>query len=445
VASATRTKFARAGGIDIAYQVFGSGALDVVWVPGWISHLEYMWELPELAAFLERLASFSRVITFDKRGMGLSDRVQGVPTIEDRMDDVSAVLDAVGSERAALVGWFDASAMLAVYAATHPERVSALVVGAATARWAADEQQPWGADPAVVTALAKLASEGGWGDGDTVGLLAPSMASDPHFTAWWARYERVAATPNTAAAMIRMNAEIDVRAVLPTIRVPALVLHRTNMPVVDVRAARWFAEQIPDARFVELPGNDIFPYVGDSDAVLDQIEQFLTGSRHGTDRDRVLATVLFTDIVESTDRLAQVGDRRWRSLLDAHNAEVRRLLARYRGQEVDTAGDGFFAVFDGPARAVRCAVGIVEGVQRVGLEVRAGLHAGEVERRADGSVAGMAVHIGARIAAMAAPSEVWVSSTVKDLVVGSGLQFADRGTHHLKGVPGEWHIYTVQQ
>jgi class 3 adenylate cyclase len=404
-----------------------------------------MWELPELAAFLDRLASFSRVITFDKRGVGLSDRVQGVPTIEDRMDDVGAVLDAAGSERAALVGWFDASAMLAMYAATHPERAAALVVGAATARWAADEHEPWGADPTVVAALAKMASEGGWGEGTTAALLAPSMASDAHFISWWARYERVAATPNTAAAMIRMNAEIDVRAVLPAIRVPTLVLHRTGMPVVDRRAARWFADQVPGAQFVELPGGDIFPYVGDADAVLGEIEQFLTGTRHGIERDRVLATVLFTDIVGSTDRLAEVGDRRWQVMLDAQRTEVRRQLARYGGDEIDTAGDGFFALFDGPARAVRCAVAIVEGVQRLGLEVRAGVHTGEVERRTAGNVAGMAVHIGARIAALAAPSEVWVSSTVKDLVVGSGLQFADRGSHHLKGVPDEWHLYAAQQ
>jgi class 3 adenylate cyclase len=439
------TRFARAGGIDIAYQVFGDGPVDLVWVPGWISHLEYMWELPEFASFLNRLARFSRVIAFDKRGVGLSDRTQGVATLEERMDDVRAVMDAAGSSKAALVGWFDASALLALFAASFPERTVALVVGAATAKMVQDDHQPWGPNAQFMRQMAEILAAREWGTSSYVKLLAPSMAEDEHFLSWWHRYERVAATPNTAAAMFKMNADIDVRRVLATIRVPTLVIHRTGMRIVDIRAARWFAEQITGARFVELPGDDIFPYVGDSDAVLDEIEAFVTGSKGGRDPDRVLLTVLVTDIVGSTDRAAALGDRRWRELLDAHHREVRRHLARFGGQEIDTAGDGFLVSFDGPGRAVRCAVNIVEGVQRLGLEVRAGIHTGEVERREDGSLAGVAVHIAARIAALARPSEVLVSATVTDLVVGSGLRFRDREVHALKGVPGEWRLYGVEQ
>jgi pimeloyl-ACP methyl ester carboxylesterase len=432
------TRYAKSGDVHIAYQVIGQGATDVVLVPGFISHVEEWWEQPLSARFLERLASFSRLILFDKRGTGLSDREAGVPTLEQRMDDVRAVLAAAGSERAAVLGISEGGAMSVVFAATYPERTAALVLYGTFA-----EFRSWVPTPEQLEHFLHAIDEG-WGTGGSLPQFAPSLADDPRFRRWWARHERLGASPGAAMALMRMNSEIDVRHVLPAIRVPTLVLHRTGDVAVDVEASRYQAAHIPGARYVELTGADHVPFVGDAEPILGEIEEFLTGARPIPEPDRVLATVLFIDIVGSTERAAELGDRRWRDQLGAHHAAVRRELDRFRGREVDTAGDGFLTTFDGPARAVRCAGAIVEAVRSLGLEVRAGLHTGEIELLS-GGIAGIAVHIAARVAGLASPGEVLVSSTVKDLVAGSGLRFADRGTHRLKGVPDGWRLFAAER
>jgi pimeloyl-ACP methyl ester carboxylesterase len=438
------TRYATSGDLNIAYQVVGDGPRDLVLVPGWVSHVEYMWEEPGLAAFLRRLASFSRLILFDKRGTGLSDRVPNteLPTLEQRMDDVRAVMDTVGSERAALLGISEGGPMCLLFGATYPERTTALIMIGAYARriWAPD--QPWAARPEQYEEFVDQVRRD-WGGPVGLAVRAPSRVDDAAFSRWWATYLRMSASPGAAEALTRMNGPIDVRHVLPVVQVPTLILHRTGDRSLPVEGARYMAEHIPDARYVELDGDDHLPWVGDQDAILDEVEQFLTGVRHGPEPDRVLATILFTDIVGSTERAAGLGDRRWRELLEAHHAAVRRELERFRGHEVDTAGDGFLATFDGPARAIRCATAIRAGVSALGLEVRAGLHTGECELHGD-TVAGIAVHVGARVAALAGPSEVLVSGTVKDLVAGSGIEFDDRGVHDLKGVPGEWRVHAVR-
>ena len=435
------TRYAKSGDVNIAYQVVGAGPRDLVLVPGWVSNIEVFWEEPGLSRFLRRLASFSRLILFDKRGTGLSDRVTDLPTLETRMDDVRAVMDAVGSERAALLGYSEGGPMCALFAATYPARTSALIMIGSYGRRTWAPEYPWGPTPEQLEDFFRMC-EREWGG--PVGLEArgPSVARDERFRQWWARLLRMGASPGANLALLRMNAEVDVRHVLPAVRVPTLILHSVGDRALDVRASRYMAERIPGAKYVELPGDDHLPWLSDADAILDEVEEFLTGVRHGPEPDRVLATVMFTDIVGATERAVALGDRRWRDLLDAHHGLVRRELTRLRGHEVDTTGDGFLATFDGPARAIRCACAISDGARQLGLEIRAGLHTGECELIGN-KVGGIAVHIGARVAASAAPGEVLVSSTVKDLVAGSGLRFSDRGVHTLKGVPGEWRLFAA--
>ena len=437
------TRYARSGEVNIAYQVVGEGPLDLVFVSGWVSNLDLMWEEPSFARFLRRLASFSRLILFDKRGTGLSDRVpdDDLPTLEARMDDVRAVLDAVGAERAALLGHSDGGPMCLLFAATYPERTVALVLIGTYARRLVGDGYPFGAAPQAYEAFLQEIADG-WGG--PVGLegRAPSLIDDQRFRTWWSDYLRMSASPGAALALTRMNGDIDVRPALETIAVPTLVVHRTGDRSLPVEGARYLADRIRGATLAELPGDDHLPFVGDQDAILDEIEEFLTGVRRSVETDRVLATVLFTDIVGSTKRAVQLGDREWRDLLDSHHRAVRRELDRWRGTEVDTAGDGFLATFDGPARAIRCACAIRDAVRGLGLEIRAGLHTGECEVHGE-TVAGIAVHIGARVAALAGPGEVLVSSTVKDLVAGSGIEFDEHGEYELKGVPGRWRLYSV--
>ena len=440
----SETRYARSGDLSIAYQVVGDGPFDLVYVPGWVSNIELMWEEPGLARFLERLASFARLILFDKRGTGLSDPVptDGLPTLEERMDDVRAVMDAVGSERAALLGHSEGGNMCVLFAATYPERTTALLLVGCYAKRLRSQDYPWA--PTVEQRTREIEeTEATWGSPEAFRALAPSKASDQAFQRWIGRYLRQSASPKAAAALMRMNTQIDVRDVLPTIGVPTLLIYRTDDADVQVDEGRYIAERIPGSRFVELPGTDHLMWTGDTDALLDEIEGFLTGVRRGPDPDRVLATVLFTDVVGSTETASRIGDRAWRSLLDRHHQVIRRELERWRGREIDTAGDGFLATFDGPARGIRCAVAATEGVRDLGLQIRAGLHTGEVEI-ADGNVRGIAVHIGSRVSGVAAPGEVLVSRTVADLVAGSGIVLAERGEHELKGVPGTWLVYAVE-
>jgi class 3 adenylate cyclase len=434
------TRYAKSGDLNIAYQVVGEGPFDLVYVPGWVSNIEAMWEEPSHARLLRRLASFSRLILFDKRGTGLSDPVplDRLPTLEERMDDVRAVMDAAGSERAALFGSSEGGLMSVLFAATFAERTEALVALAIYAKRLWSPDYPWAPTPEARAAEIEEI-ERTWGGEMDISNLAPS--ADEAFKRRAVAYLRRSASPGAAVALLRMNSQIDVREVLPTIRVPTLILHRVDDRDVNVEEGRWIAGQIPDARYVELSGDEHLIWAGDVDAVVDEVEEFLTGRRPVHEPDRILATVLFTDIVGSTERAAQVGDRRWRELVDRHHAAVRRELARWNGREIDTAGDGFFATFDGPARAVRAACAIRDGVAELDLDIRAGLHTGECELAGD-KVAGIAVHTGARVAALAKPSEVLVSSTVKDLVAGSGIEFEDRGEHELKGV-GAWRLYSV--
>jgi class 3 adenylate cyclase len=440
-----QTRYARSEDLHIAYQVVGAAPRDLVLVPPFVSHIEYYWEDPLVSRFLTRLASFSRLILFDKRGTGLSDRVppDRLPTLEQRMDDVRAVLDAAGSQRAALFGPSEGGPMSALFAATYPQRTSALILYGSFASTIRDAGYPWAMDPKERDKVIQAISDR-WGQGTYVELLAPSLAGDERFRNWWARLERLGASPGAAMALRRMNGQIDIRQTLSAIRVPTLVLHRSGDLDTSIEEGRYLAAHIPGARFVDLPGADHLPWVGDQDTLVDEVQEFLTGTRPAAEPDRVLATVVFTDIVASTERAAELGDRRWRDLLFSHHAIVRRELERFRGREVKTVGDGFLATFDGPARAVRCACAIRDGVGELGLSIRAGLHTGECELIGD-DVGGIAVHIGARVAATARAGEVLVSSTVKDLVVGSGIQFVDRGSHRLKGVPGSWRLFAVQR
>jgi len=437
------TRYVRSGDANIAYQVVGDGPFDLIWVPGWISNVEVSWEIPEYARFLTRLASFSRLILFDKRGTGLSDGVsiEHLPHLEQRMDDVRAVLESAGSESAAVVGASEGGNLSLLFAATYPERVRALVLAAIYAKRTWSPDYPWAPTPEE-RARHRAELERNWAGDMDLATMAPGALRDPALLRRVTTFFRRSASPGAASALIRMNTDIDTRSILPTIATPTLVLCRTGDRDVSVEEDRWIAGQIPGATFVELPGDDHLPWLGDTDGLLDEVEAFLTGERPRPDPHRWLATVLFTDIVDSTAQAAALGDRHWRDLIERHHALVRRQLDRYGGTEVDTAGDGFFATFDGPARAVRCASAIVDAVRELGLEVRAGVHTGEVEG-GDGTVRGIAVHIGARVAHEAGPGEVLVSSTVKDLVAGSGLRFRERGRTELKGVPGEWQLYVV--
>ncbi|MDQ3118234.1 MAG: adenylate/guanylate cyclase domain-containing protein [Verrucomicrobiota bacterium] len=438
-----KTQYARSGDLHIAYQVVGQGQLDLVYVPGWISHVELAWEEPTLARFLSRLASFSRLLTFDKRGTGLSDRVPNseLPTLEERMDDLRAVMDAVGSKRAAVFGFSEGGNLSALFAATYPERTSALIMFGSFSKRIWSPDYPWAPKTAEREQEYEHV-EREWGEMMDIADYVPSKMGDEAFARRLATYFRRAASPGAAVALLRMNTQIDIRHVLPTIRVPTLVIHRTGDRQANVEEGRWLAGQIPGARFVELPGDDHLPWIGDQDAILDEIQEFLTGVRSFPESNRVLATVLFTDIVGSTEHAARLGDRAWRDLLDSHHALVRKELARFRGREIKTVGDAFIATFDGPARAIRCACGIRDRVTEIGIEVRAGLHTGEIELIGD-DIGGIGVHIGARVVASARASEVLVSSTVKDLAAGSGIDFADRGARVLKGIPGEWRLFAA--
>lgn len=439
-----QTRYARSGGKHIAYQVVGDGPTDLVLVHGWVSHLELMWDEPAIARFHERLAGFSRLILFDKRGTGLSDRVaeNELPTLEQRMEDLHAVLNAVGSKRAALMGISEGGPMCALFAATYPERTSALIMCGSYARWIRDEECPWAMTREQHEAAA-AAFERGWGTPVGFKTVAPTSSADERYRNWWARYLRMGASPGAGVALYRMNVEIDVRSLLPSIRVPTLLLHRTGDRLINVAASRYMAGRIPGAKLVELAGDDHLVFLGDSETVLGEIQEFLTGARPPASQDTVLATVLFADIAGSTEKAAALGDARWRDLLAVFHKTVQQELERHRGRLIDTAGDGAFASFDGPARAIRCACAIRDRAAALGVPVRAGLHTGECEIAGD-KLAGVAVHIGARVAAFAQPGEVVVSGTTKDLVAGAGLRFSDRGAHALKGVPGEWRLFAVQ-
>jgi class 3 adenylate cyclase len=418
--------------------------LDVLFVDQWWSNVDAQWDVPPLAHMLERVASFSRLIVLDKRGTGLSDPVPlgRLPTLEEWMDDMRAVLDAVASQRTAVVAGVGASYLAILFAATYPERTSALVLIDGYSRLLGDDDYlPW--LPRRFPPEEGESIRAGWGQGVLLQRLAPREAQDPAVLQAFAAYERQSASPGTGSAMLKMLYEGDVRKVLPAIRVPTLVIGHARSARVPVAHSRYLAEHIADARYVELPGDENLPWAGDQTALLSEVQEFLTGVRPREVPDRVLATVLFTDIVESTRRAAEVGDQRWRSLLAAHDRAVRAEIDRYRGREIQTTGDGFLAIFDGPARAIRCAAAIREAIQPFGLEVRFGLHTGEVEL-AGANVYGIAVHIGARIAALAGAGEILVSATVKDLVIGSGIPFEDRGVHELKGVPDEWRVYLAK-
>ena len=442
------TRYARSGEVAIAYQVLGDGPLDLVFAPP-ISHLELEWETPASAAFYTRLASICRLILFNQRGVGMSDRISGVPPLETRMDDIRAVLDAVGSERAAVFGLGDSGPLCVLFAATYPERTAALVLFNSSPRFVRNPELPWLPTRAEQESQADQ-FERHWGETEFMNKMLrmwnPEITEAELPSAL--RELRLSVSPGSAAGYIRMNMDVDVCDVLPLIRVPTIVMHRKEERAWDVRSGRYLAERIAGARFVELPGTDFMPQRGDQEQVFAELERFLAdvvgGKAVEIEPDRVLATVLFTDIVGSSEKAASLGDRAWRELLERHHELVRRQLARFRGVEVDTAGDGFFASFDGPARAIRCACAIVESVPELGLEVRAGLHTGECEL-ANGKVAGIAVHTGARVASLAQPEEVLVSSTVKDLVAGSEILFEDRGSHELKGIPGEWRLYAVSR
>ena len=436
------TRYAQSpDGASIAYQVHGDGPLDLVFVPGFVSHVELIWEEPAIARFLRRLASFSRLIVFDKRGQGLSDRLGRPPTLEESMDDLGAVMDAAGSERAAVFGISEGGPMSALFAATYPDRVSSLVLYGTFARMVRTADFPEGVRAERFDEWADLVRRG-WGGAVGVELWAPSEEGNPEFERWWARLLRQGTSPSGAIELMNLYREIDVRAVLPAISAPTLVLHRRDDRMLPARHGNYLAEHIPGARYVELDGADHLPTVGDHGALLDEVEEFLVGSRGAHGVDRALATILFTDIVGSTETAARLGDRRWRDLLERHDATVRRELAVHRGREVKTTGDGFLATFDGPARAIRCATAIQGELSRSGVEIRSGIHSGEVET-IGADVGGMAVNIGARVGALAAPGEVLVSSTVRELVVGSGIEFEERGSHRLKGAPDEWHLFAV--
>jgi class 3 adenylate cyclase len=445
VTDAPETRYTKtADGVHLAYQAFGEGPVDLVVLPGgW--NLEVEWEWPSVARFFRRLASFSRVIRFNMRGEGLSDPVapRDWQTLEQRAEDMQAVLDAVGSQRTALLGGVFGGQMMTFFAATHPERTAALVLVGTTARFGWAPDYPWGR-PAEELESFVASAEAGWEQGALLArMLAPSMADDPAFVSWITRLHRQSYTPGAASAAAPMTLETDLRDLLPTIRVPTLVLCRSGNQTAAPESAHYLAGHIAGARLAELPGDEGVMYLGDTDAVVDEVEEFLTGSRHAPEADRVLATVLFTDIVGSTERAAELGDRRWRDLLDSHDDTVRRQLERFRGREVNTVGDAFLATFDGPGRAIQCACAIRDAVRALGIEVRAGLHTGEIELRGE-DVAGVAVHIGARVAACAGPGEVLVSGAVPPLVAGSGIAFEDRGERELKGVPGTWRLYAVE-
>ncbi len=429
------THYALSGDVNIAYQTMGAGPVDIILVPGFMSHIEFMHELPGYTAFLRRLSSFARIVTFDKRGQGLSDRVSDAPSLEQRMDDVRAVMDAIGSQRAALFGVSEGCAMSALFAATYPERVSRLILfgGYVNRRDLSDTIEE------RVQLRAKL-----WGTGAMIKTVAPSFAADPDAVARFGKFERLSASPGAVKSFVRLNAQIDVSSILPTVRVPALVLHRRNDAQVPVELGRELATLIPDAKFIEHPGADHGFAVGDVDALLGDVEEFITGHRDGSSDglERVLATVLFTDIVDSTRSAAAKGDHAWRRLLDSHDQLAIQLVERHRGTLIKSTGDGILATFDGPGRAVRCALALGAASKQIGLPLRAGLHTGEIEMRGR-DVGGIAVHAAPRVMTQSQPDEVLVSRVVTDLVAGAGLRFSERGSHELKGLPGRWDLFAA--
>jgi pimeloyl-ACP methyl ester carboxylesterase len=438
-----KTGYALSGDLHIAYQVVGDGPLDLVWVPGWFSHVENAWDWPQIASFFERLASFSRLIIFDKRGTGLSDpvAVTSPATIEQRMDDVRAVMDAAGSERAALLGLSEGGPMSAVFAATYPERTTALILTGTFARTTYAPDYDIGLDRRFIEpTIDEIINS--WGEGLILQFAAPSDDT-PENRQQLGRYERSAASPGMVRALMYMNLDIDIRPILPAINVPTLILHRKGDIMVPLEFGHYLHEHIPGSKMVELPGMDHVPWSGDTDRFVGEVEEFLTGSRHEPHTDRILATVMFNDIVDSTKRAVELGDRRWREVLDRFYVTAGKQIERFGGRRIKTTGDGVLATFDGPARAVRSAGAIREAVRPLGIDIRAGLHTGECEIMGD-DVGGIAVHIGARVAAKAGSGEILVSRTVRDLVVGSGLQFSDRGEHDLKGVPGSWQLFLVE-
>ena len=438
------TMYARSGDVNIAYQVIGDAPLDLVFVMGWVSHMEYFWREPSFARFLLRLASFSRLILFDKRGTGLSDRVpiNQLPTLEQRMDDVRAVMDAVGSERAALCGVSEGGPMCSLFAATYPEKTLALVMIGTYAKRIRDAEYPWGPTAEQREQFFEVMRKQ-WGGPVGIDERAPSVANDPQFRDWWATYLRMGASPGAAVALTQMNAEIDVRNVLPSIRVPSLVIHRTDDQCLKVEEGRFVAERIPGAKFVEFPGNDHLPFVGDQDAILDEMEEFLTGVRHRAEPDTVLATVLVGRIVGIKQHVQKLGQHRWLDLLRRLHAHITKEIEWFRGREIDIIENRILAIFDGPARAVRCASAVTEYASRLGIETCTGLHTGECEI-VDGQVAGTAAQMCVCVANEAEAGEVLVSSTVKDLVAGSGINFEDRGSHDLSGC-GEWRLFAVKR
>ncbi len=434
------TRYARSGDLNIGYQVVGKGDLDVVFVPGLLSHIDVLWTVPAAARFFERLASFSRVVLYDKRGQGVSDPPAGVPTLEEDMADLSAVMDAAGCERAALFGYSEGGPMSALFAATYPDRVTALVLHGTYAR--GPDHLPEEGDMTWAMERVDDMLEH-WGEGRGLHVFAPSIATDEWMRRFGA-FERAVGSPRVIRARWSTAAGVDVSPILDTLQAPTLVMHRADERAVPARLGRDMAAAIPGARYLEVPGVDHVPWVGDAAPILDEVEEFLTGARHPEELDRVLATVLFTDIVESTRRAAELGDARWRTVVESHDALVREHLDRFGGREVKTLGDGFLATFDGPARAIRCASTIAQQAPEVGVHIRAGLHTGECEVTRD-DVRGIAVNIGARVGGLADRGEVLVSRTVKDLVVGSGIEFDDRGPHELKGVPGRWDLFAVKR
>jgi pimeloyl-ACP methyl ester carboxylesterase len=434
-------RYARSDDVNIAYQVTGDGPFDLVLVPGFFSHLEIDWEYPSSAHLRERLGSFSRLICFDKRGTGLSDRGVGLPDFETRMDDVRAVMDAVGSESAALFGYSEGGPMCVLFAATYPDRTRALVLyGTYAKRRDPDEEYPWAPSWERRVEYARELEET-WGENVDLSTMAPN--ADPAMVAWYQRRGRAALSPAGARDLILMNSQADVRELLASVQCPTLVLHRTHDRDSRVDEGRYIAERIPGARFVELSGEDHAPSV-DPDQILDEVEEFLTGARPVPPTDRVLATILFTDLVGSTETARDVGDAAWATLVTSHNDAIRRELVRFSGEEIDTAGDGFLALFDGPARAIRCALGLSDALHDLGLEVRASVHTGEVERREGDKPRGIAIHVGARIMSLAGPGEVLLSSTTRDLVEGAGIELEDRGEHELKGIEGARRLYAAR-
>jgi len=439
MSSPAKTSYAKSGEVYVAYQVTGKGPVDLLLAPGFISHLEHSWEEPQLARWQLAMSQFARFIRFDKRGTGLSDRSVGIPHLDERMDDIRAVLDAVGSTKAALMGVSEGGPMAILFAATYPERVSALILCGTYAHHLS-------AGPALSRDrdgdYHRLVNEH-WGTGGSLFWFGPRSAKDPQFRDWWARLERLSSSPSAVLNLRRMNQELDVRDILPAIRAPTLVLHRREDCRIHFEAGRYLADHIPGAKLVELPEQDHLYWVGEGGRrAVEETQRFLLGTSPTRESDRILSTVLFTDIVDSTTHAAAMGDRGWQSLRQAHDLMARAQIQRFRGREIKSTGDGFLAIFDGPARAVRCALGIVEGVSPLGIAVRAGLHTGEIEL-AESDVSGLAVHTAARVSQMAQGGAVLVSSTVKDLVAGSGLTFGDAGEHDLKGIPDRWHLYRV--